>query len=144
MPKVLCTLPNASEEISGVKFVTHANGMLSEHVSEDVAEAFSAIPGYEIISVASDPVTTTASTAQAAAEAAERAQAEAEAAAAAEAAAKSDRDALLTRAEAAGLKVKGSWGNERLKAEVEAAEKLKAEAGAQGAGDAGKSEGDAQ
>ena len=140
MPKVLCTLPNASEEISGVKFVTHANGMLSENVSEDVAEAFSAIPGYEIVSVASDPVVSAASTAQVDAEAAERAQAESEAAAA-EKAAKAERDALLARAEEAGLKVKGSWGNERLKAEVEAAEKAKAEAGAKGAGDA---EGDAQ
>lgn len=49
MPKLLCTLPNASEEIGGVKFVAAKGGMLSEDVSEEVATRFAGIPGYEIV-----------------------------------------------------------------------------------------------
>ncbi|WP_290874280.1 hypothetical protein, partial [Aquabacterium sp.] len=48
MPKLLCKLLNASELISGVKFVTHQDGMLSEEVSDEVAATFTEIPGYEI------------------------------------------------------------------------------------------------
>jgi hypothetical protein len=46
MPKVICTLPNASEEINGVKFVSHKDGMISEEIKEDVAALFLSIPGY--------------------------------------------------------------------------------------------------
>lgn len=46
MPKVICTLPNASELISGVRFVSHKLGMISEEIEEDVAAAFTAIRGY--------------------------------------------------------------------------------------------------
>jgi hypothetical protein len=102
MPQVLCTLPNASAEISGVKFTEHAKGTLSEDVTDEQAAGFAAIPGYSIVG-AKVP--------------------------AAEAAAADDvRAALLARAEAAGLKVKASWGNDRLTTEVEAAEKAKAAA----------------
>jgi 2-oxoglutarate dehydrogenase E2 component (dihydrolipoamide succinyltransferase) len=48
MPKVLCTLPNASTKINGVNFVTHRDGMISEEIDDKTAEAFAAIPGYEI------------------------------------------------------------------------------------------------
>ena len=50
MPKVICKLPNASTEISGVKFTADEDGaMLSEDVAQDVADSFALIPGYEII-----------------------------------------------------------------------------------------------
>lgn len=47
MPRVLCTLENASTEINGVKFEAVENGMLSEDVSDEVAENFLSITGYE-------------------------------------------------------------------------------------------------
>lgn len=46
MPKVICTLPNASAEINGVKFSPAEGGMLSDEVSAEQAEAFLSIPGY--------------------------------------------------------------------------------------------------
>lgn len=95
MPQVLCKLPNASEEISGVKFSTHAAGMLSEDVSDEVAAGFAAIPGYEIVGAQKpDAGVDTA-----------------------------EKDALLARAAAVELKTKANWSLERLKSEVEAAEK---------------------
>lgn len=103
MAKVLCTLPNASEEISGVKFVAHEKGMLSEDISDEIAADFASIPGYELVG-AKAPAS----------------EADAE------------RAELAARGEAAGLKVKGNWSIERLRAEVEAAEKAKAEAEAAG------------
>ena len=126
MPKVLCTLPNASDEISGVKFVTHAKGMLSEEVSDDVAAGFAAIPGYELIGSAPTGPTAEEKAAEAEAEAAaKKATEEAEAvAAAAKEAAKAD---LLARAAKVELKVKANWSLERLTAEVEAAEKAAAD-----------------
>ena len=100
MPKILCTLPNASDEINGVKFVAHANGMVSEDVSDDVAAEFTAIPGYVAVGNAPAP----------------------------DGAADADKAALLARAEAIGFKVKANWSAERLTSEVEAAEKAAAEA----------------
>lgn len=109
MPKVLCTLPNASDEISGVKFSAHEKGMLSEDVSDDVAATFASIPGYELVGVKpAAPVVD--DTAKAAAEA--------------------ERATLLARADAVGFKAKSTWGLERLTSEVEAAEKAKADADA--------------
>ena len=95
MAKVLCTLPNASTLISGVAFAAHANGMLSEDVSDAVAADFAAVPGYSIVGAA-DP--------------------------AAAAAAEAEKAALLARADAVKLKTKGNWSIERLKSEVESAE----------------------
>lgn len=46
MAKVICTLPNASSNINGVKFVTHKLGMISEDVDADTAKAFTSIHGY--------------------------------------------------------------------------------------------------
>ena len=48
MAKVICTLPNASSSISGVKFVSHKNGMISEEVEDEVALHFASINGYQI------------------------------------------------------------------------------------------------
>jgi hypothetical protein len=110
MPKVLCTLPNASDLISGVKFVTHAAGMLSEEISDEVADGFIAVPGYELVGEKKPSAE------------------EADAAAAAKEAAKA---ALLARAEAVELKVKANWSLERLTAEVESAEEKAAAAKAE-------------
>ena len=46
MAKVICKLPNASEIINGVRFVTHKLGMISEEVTDEVAAGFLAIEGY--------------------------------------------------------------------------------------------------
>lgn len=104
MPKVLCTSPNASEEIDGHKFEKHANGMLSENMSDEAAERFARIPGYEVVGGGADGAT--------------KAKAEADAKAADEAA----KAALMVRADAVGFKPKSTWGVERLTAEVEKAE----------------------
>lgn len=48
MPKVICTLPNASESINGIKFVSHKQGMISEDVSEEEAKSLTSIPGYHL------------------------------------------------------------------------------------------------
>lgn len=118
MPKVLCTLQNASDEISGVKFVSHANGMLSEDISEEVAANFASIPGYEIVGAESKaPVVDDA--------------------------AKAERAELVVKAESLGLKVKGNWSIERLTSEVNAAAEAKAaaeaaEAEAKAAAEAGE------
>lgn len=106
MPKVLCTLPNASDEISGVKFSAHDKGMLSEDVSAEVAATFASIPGYTVVGEQKAP-------------AAPEADAE--------------RAALLARADAIGFKAKSTWGLERLASEVETAEKAKAAADAEAA-----------
>lgn len=49
MPKVICTLPNASQNINGVKFTPTEDGMaiISEAISNADAELFFSIPGYE-------------------------------------------------------------------------------------------------
>jgi hypothetical protein len=46
MPKILCTLPNASAEINGVKFSPAEGGMLSDDMTAEQAESFLSIPGY--------------------------------------------------------------------------------------------------
>lgn len=58
MPKVLCTLPNASAEINGVAFTPADGGMLSEELSADRAAGFLVIPGY--VEHAEDPAPTPA------------------------------------------------------------------------------------
>ena len=58
MARVLCTLPNASDLISGVKFEPSEDpaGMLSVHVDPDVAEQFAAVPGYVVTDSGPVPV----------------------------------------------------------------------------------------
>lgn len=48
MPKVICTRPNASTEINGVKFTVleDGSGVISEEISAEAAELFLSIPGY--------------------------------------------------------------------------------------------------
>ena len=106
MPKVICTLPNASEEISGVKFTAVEDGMLSEDISDEQADHFLSIPGYKP------------------ADGGEDSKKSAEAAA---------RAALLVRAEAVKLKVDDRWKLPRLEKEVADAEEKAKAAGGQGA-----------
>lgn len=47
MAKVLCTLPNAAELISGIRFSKHVKGMLSEDITDEQADAFVQVTGYE-------------------------------------------------------------------------------------------------
>lgn len=109
MAKVLCTLPNASEEIRDVKFTAHEKGMLSEDISDEVAAVFASIPGYQIVGESTKPIISKVP------------DDDAKAAKAAE------REALLAKADAIGMTVKSTWGNERLAAEIEAAEKAAAQ-----------------
>jgi hypothetical protein len=46
MKRVLCTLPNASESISGVTFVEHVGGMLSDEIDEALADIFLSVDGF--------------------------------------------------------------------------------------------------
>lgn len=48
MVRVLCTLPNAGDEISGVRFEPGPNGMLSEPVTPEVAALFLRVDGYRV------------------------------------------------------------------------------------------------
>lgn len=70
--RVLCTRPNASDEISGVRFEKHEGGMVSVDIGDEQAAAFLEVGGYELVGD-SGPDT-----------AAVQAQADADAAAAAE------------------------------------------------------------
>lgn len=80
--KVICTLPNASTLINGVAFKARGEVMVSEDISEEAANAFAEIAGYEIL-----PDTKEADAAAAAAKAAADADADADAKAAKAAAA---------------------------------------------------------
>lgn len=49
MAKVLCTLPNASTEINGIKFVSHKLGMISEEIDDPkVVKDLLTIPGFHL------------------------------------------------------------------------------------------------
>lgn len=100
MAKVICTLPNASELINGVKFVSHKDGMISEDISKDEADSFLDIPGYQLAAAATAPskaekeaAAKAAAAEKAAAEAAEKEAAEQAAAAEKEAADKAAAEA---------------------------------------------------
>lgn len=56
MPRVLCSLRNASKLISGVLFEQSQDGigMLSEEISAERAESFCAVPGFSLVA-AEDP-----------------------------------------------------------------------------------------
>lgn len=55
MKIVTCTRPNASTLINGVKFSETPTGMVSEPVTDDVADAFCAVPGYTAEAVGEAP-----------------------------------------------------------------------------------------
>lgn len=46
MPKVICTLPNASSLINGVVFSPHKLGVISDDIDQDTADDFLEIDGY--------------------------------------------------------------------------------------------------
>lgn len=49
MPRVICDLPNASDEISGIKFhPLDDGGMISDEISQEQAARFASITGYAI------------------------------------------------------------------------------------------------
>jgi hypothetical protein len=50
MPRVVCTLPNASHLINGIRFASlgDAGGMVSEEIPDHIAEGFLGIRGYEL------------------------------------------------------------------------------------------------
>ena len=48
MKRVICDLPNASDCINGVKFTEDRGQMISEELSDEVAEGFAKIPGYKV------------------------------------------------------------------------------------------------
>lgn len=91
MARVICTLENASECISGVKFSLHKDehgapaGMISEKITAEQAENFLEIPGYEL--VVEEPAPAPAKAAAAPTPAAPKAPTKAEKAAAEKAAA---------------------------------------------------------
>lgn len=107
MPKILCTIPGAPEEIGGlkgpVKFEQTEAGLVAD-VDADEFEFFASIPGYKAAAeavVAPDKAATEAA----------------------------EREALLARAAAVKLDVTTSWKLPRLRAEVERAEAVAAGAG---------------
>jgi hypothetical protein len=53
--KVICTLPNASENINGVVFARAADGSVSAVVSAESAALFDGIPGYSVSDVMKAP-----------------------------------------------------------------------------------------
>lgn len=110
MPKVICSLPNASDFISGVRFAPHALGVISEEISSDVAEMFTVIPGYSM-----------AASEDALPSSGERAAAGEQA--------KDDIVALRAKAEALGIRVDNRWKESRLHTEIKAAEDELAAAG---------------
>lgn len=121
MAKVICKLPNASEEISGVKFKAHPDGagMVSEDISDEQAAHFASIPGYELVGVkkAAAPAGKSVDELEQ-----ERQEEEARQTAAAE------LENLRARAKELGVEVKGNWKADRLRAEIEKAEKDKVSA----------------
>ena len=48
MARVICSLPNASEEIDDIKFEAIEGGMLSEDISDELAARFASIDGYKL------------------------------------------------------------------------------------------------
>lgn len=49
MPRVICDLPNASLEISGIKFSPlDEGGLISEEISEEQAKRLASIAGYSL------------------------------------------------------------------------------------------------
>jgi hypothetical protein len=98
MAQVICKLPNASEEISGVKFTAHDGGMLSEEISDEQAARFASIPGYALVG-------------------AKPAQAPAEPAV------DSELATLAARAAELGVQADPRWKAARLKAEIDKAER---------------------
>ena len=123
--RVICTLPNASEEISGVKFTRLENGhVLSEEISDEAGARFLSIPGYEPAEAEATKKPASVKKTDTDDDADEQAE----------------REALEAEylALSGGTKPKGNWGLKRLTEEVaelrEAAAKAAAKAAAGGDG----------
>lgn len=123
MPKVICTLPHASELINGVKFeLVPDTGMVSEEIDLATAERFASIQGYYLVD--SDAAAKTEAEAKLKAEQEAKQAADAEAKQKAEAEkAKADEQAKA-KAEAEKQKAKPS--------KAAKADEEKADAGADG------------
>lgn len=59
MAKVICTLPNAADLINGVVFTPCPDGMISEDITDEQAENFASIPGYQLVASAAGPAVET-------------------------------------------------------------------------------------
>lgn len=100
MPKVICKLENAADEISGVKFAAREDGFkVSEELSDEAAAVFLSIPGYELEQI--DPEAEAARKAAEAEAAAKAAEEAAKKAAEAKAAAKTVKGGKKAAAEPA-------------------------------------------
>lgn len=138
--KVICTLPNASNLISGVQFFPHpdkSGAMVSEDISEERAAEFASINGYALVGVkkpAETPAPTPAPTASPA-----PSPTPTPSPSPAPSPSPGDKDgngvqdsveleALRARGVAAGLPYADKMGLKRLREEVPAAEKAKTEA----------------
>lgn len=56
MSRIVCSLPNASNEINGVRFAKREAGMVSiEELPDDVVARFLSIPGYAVFKGPTDP-----------------------------------------------------------------------------------------
>jgi fused signal recognition particle receptor len=141
MAKVICTLPNASESISGVAFKAVDGGMMSEDISAEQAAVFCSVQGYKLVPETAPvvPDGEAEALARAEAEALARAEAEALARAEAEALARAEAEALAraeaealeemrARAVALGITVDARWRLPRLTGEVAKAEQAAADA----------------
>lgn len=61
MPKIICTLENASDNINGVKFdLIPGLGRIADVEDESLAELFLSIPGYELVEDGDIPAATAA------------------------------------------------------------------------------------
>lgn len=138
MAKVICTRPNAGDLINGVKFFPHPDGaehgVVSEDISQEIADNFVQIPGYSIIAAQrqveapvspqapQEPVEQQPAAAQEQQPPQEQ-QPQTETNTS-EPAPTEDGELgeLRAKAHALGIKVKGNWKAERLKIEIKAAE----------------------
>jgi hypothetical protein len=109
MARVICKLPNASEEISGVKFEKHDLGVISENISDDQAAAFASINGYVLADDDGNPI---------------GGDEEPDVGS-------DDLAQLVARAAELGIQVKSNWKAQRLKAEIKRAEDAVPAGGAQ-------------
>lgn len=106
MARVICKLPNASEEISGVKFEKHDDGMLSEEIGAEAAARFASIPGYELVAAVKAPPKDDADV---------------------NGDGVVDLTDLVARATALGVSVKANWKAARLTSAIERAESAAAD-----------------
>lgn len=57
MPRVICELPNASDEINGIRFHLLDDGRrISDELDDDQARRFASIPGYSLDEEEREPV----------------------------------------------------------------------------------------